>query len=242
VRTRPTDNRISQCGSGPPGTGSSDPCLPTGDGEAMSHSAPLEGRTLFCPSGGPESLVRPWWTTILPCPGDGRYQSPSEPVGGPHSGPRGRAPVVSPYLRQNAHQGWFPRPGRALAARSWWSSEISLVRASSCRSFSASCCRSISTSSLLLLWWLSCGSWSSSSTIHTWPCGLTACLADSSPLRMRRLIVSAETPRHVAASVIFISMANSLRGCMGGHMRGIYAGSRVFVGWRRGRGRGPLTY
>lgn len=143
------------------------------------------------------------------------HPSWSEPVGNLHLGVQ-RAPSVPPYHLQKAHQGRFLGPSSALAASSWWSSEISRVRASSWWSFSVSCCRRISTSTLSS-WWFSCGSWSSSSsTIHTWPCGLGACLADSSPLRMRRLIVSAETLRRVAASVIVISMVTSLPCCLSG--------------------------
>jgi len=99
-------DQFSTRGSGLPGTGSSDPCSPTGDGEAMSHSAPLEARTLsLSPSDGHHSPVQ----SVLPLhapsrtwPGDGEYQSLPEPVGGPHLGAQGATPPHYPdYIAQS---------------------------------------------------------------------------------------------------------------------------------------------
>jgi len=92
--------------SGLQGTGSSDPCSPTGDGEAMSHSAPLEGQTLFfCPSDAPESFVQPVLPSALGLSswtGDGEHQSPLEPVGSPHLGVQGAKPPLYPdYVAQS---------------------------------------------------------------------------------------------------------------------------------------------
>ena len=93
-------------GSGLPGTGSSVPCLPTGDGEAMSHSAPLEARTLACcPSDrhhSPVQSVLPFQEASRTRAGDGEHQSPLEPVGGPHLGVQGATPPHYPdYIAQS---------------------------------------------------------------------------------------------------------------------------------------------
>jgi len=71
--------------SGVLGAGSSDPCSPTGDGAAMSHSTPLE----------PQNFLRPGYST-----GAREHQSPPEPVGGSHSGSgaepqRSRPPLLT---------------------------------------------------------------------------------------------------------------------------------------------------
>lgn len=93
-------SQLSIHGSEVPGTGSSDLRPTTGDGEAMSHSAPLEPRTpLLCPSDGPQSHIQ----AVLPLPastrtrtGNGEHPSPSEPVVGPHSGAQGAEPPHYP--------------------------------------------------------------------------------------------------------------------------------------------------
>jgi len=82
-------NQFSIQRSGLPGTGSSVPCSPTGDGAAISHSAPLEDQTSsFAPLDGHQvpipGLDSPTWE-VTPRPGDGEHWSPPEPVGG-HSG------------------------------------------------------------------------------------------------------------------------------------------------------------
>jgi len=60
--------------SGPEGTGSNDPRPSTGDGEATSHTPPLQDRTFSCcPRDGP-FLDRPKE------PGAGEHSSPPEPV------------------------------------------------------------------------------------------------------------------------------------------------------------------
>ena len=90
-------------GSGLQGTGSDDPCLPTGDGEATSHSAPLEDRTLwFCHSDGfvIQPLALGLWTLL---PGDGEHPSPSEPVGCPHPGVQGAEPPLYPESIAQSH-------------------------------------------------------------------------------------------------------------------------------------------
>jgi len=83
--------------SGSQGTGSDDPCLPTGDGEATSHSAPLEDRTLwFRPSDDPEIVMQSPGLALWPWTGDGEHRSPLEPVGGPHPGAQGAEPPHYP--------------------------------------------------------------------------------------------------------------------------------------------------
>jgi len=93
-------------GSDPRGTGSSDLRLTTGDGEATSHSAPLEDRTLFfCPPDGHHNPLQ----GVLPVPetsrtktGDGEHPSPSEPVVGTHLGVQGAKPPHYPdYVAQS---------------------------------------------------------------------------------------------------------------------------------------------
>jgi len=110
-------------GSGLPGTGSNDPCLPTGDGEATSHAPPLEDRTLsLCPPAGLLAAVQPSGTLALGLtyraarrryakallkaitkPGAGEQQSPPEPVGGPHSGAQGAEPPLYPESIAQSH-------------------------------------------------------------------------------------------------------------------------------------------
>jgi len=100
-------DQLNTRGSGLPGTGSSDPCSPTGDGEAMSHSAPLEVRTLsYWPSDGLHSPVQSVPThareTSRTWAGDGEHQSLPEPVGGPHLGVQGAKPPHYPdYIAQS---------------------------------------------------------------------------------------------------------------------------------------------
>jgi len=92
-------------GSEVPGTGSSNPRSPTGDGEATSHSTPLEPRTpSFCHPGGYQSPVQ----SVLPLPeasrtrtGDGEHSSPPEPVGRSHSGVWGQSPHYPDYVAQS---------------------------------------------------------------------------------------------------------------------------------------------
>jgi len=68
-----SEGGAKQDGSDFLGAGSSDPSPPTGDGAAMSHSTPLEGRNHPRPAPGLQL-------------GEGEYQSPPEPVGPAHSG------------------------------------------------------------------------------------------------------------------------------------------------------------
>jgi len=73
----------------------SEPGLPTGDGEAISHSAPLEPWSCsFSHRESLQNLVADCYALHVdqtPAAGDGELLSPSEPVGRPHSG-SGAAP------------------------------------------------------------------------------------------------------------------------------------------------------
>jgi len=140
---------IGLLSSGAPGTGSSDPCLPTGDGEAMSHSAPLEHPSLFVCPGGPGIVIQgpspaaandPISAALRLChsdlrpyvrpdgPGDGEHLSLPLPVGGPHC----VTEVAPNYFRYTFFHHGFPGAGRAVCARasSWCSSAICVVWAS----------------------------------------------------------------------------------------------------------------
>ena len=106
--SQPSDIQLhpSILGSELPGTGSSVPCLPTGDGEAMSHSAPLEVRTLsFAPSDdlhSPAQSGLPLQAASRTRTGDGEHLSLPEPVGGPHLGAQGAKPPHYPdYIAQS---------------------------------------------------------------------------------------------------------------------------------------------
>jgi len=94
-----------------PGTGSSDPFPPTGDGAVMSHSTPLEPRTLsFCASDAPESAVQaaslPPLDHSTTDPGEGEHLSPPEPVGRSHLGAQGAKPPHYPdYVAQSYNSG-----------------------------------------------------------------------------------------------------------------------------------------
>jgi len=89
-----------------PGTGSSDPCSPTGDGAVMSHSTPLEPRiSSFWPLDRHQVPVQALLSLEVASrnwPGDGEHQSPPEPVGGPHLGVQGAKPPHYPdYVAQS---------------------------------------------------------------------------------------------------------------------------------------------
>jgi len=66
------------------------PRSPTGDGEAMSRSAPLQGWSFFITHHNAlQELVAPFRTSRVDQTtgtGDGEHLSPPEPVGGPHLG------------------------------------------------------------------------------------------------------------------------------------------------------------
>jgi len=92
-------------GSEVPGTGSCDLRSPTGDGEAISHSTPLEPRTLsFCPPAGhqsPTQSVLPLPASTRPRTGEGEHWSPLEPVGSSHTGVWGQRPHYPDYVAQS---------------------------------------------------------------------------------------------------------------------------------------------
>ena len=100
-------DQFSIRGSGVPGTGSSNLRLPTGDGAAISHSTPLEPRTLsFSPQDGHQLAIHGCNTLPLagttPDPGDGEHWSPPEPVGGLYLGVQGATPPPYPdYIAQS---------------------------------------------------------------------------------------------------------------------------------------------
>jgi len=65
------------------------PRLPTGDGEVMSRSAPLEGWSFFIARDNAlQELITPSTLHVdqTTGTGDGEHLSPPEPVGGPHLG------------------------------------------------------------------------------------------------------------------------------------------------------------
>ena len=118
------------CCSGVPGAWSSDPSSPTGDGEATSHSGPLEHQSLFVPCGGPQINVEPLLipSSHIPSeafpyvprvlflasprgiffmdePGDGEHLSLPLPVGRPHCGLAG--PPYWPSQRRNQGRDCF---------------------------------------------------------------------------------------------------------------------------------------
>jgi len=107
VIPRPNETRIPRSGSGHLGTGSSDPCSPAGDGAAISHSAPLDGRTLsFCPPDDYHSPLQgllPLLGASRTKPGDGEHWSPPEPAGGPHLGVQGAKPPHYPEAIAQSH-------------------------------------------------------------------------------------------------------------------------------------------
>jgi len=113
--------------SDPQGTGSNAPCSPTGDGEATSHTPPLEGRTLsFYPRDGhqvaiADVLSSAAWETS-PSPGEGEHWSPPEPVGeergsAPHSGVWGQSPLYPDCIAQSYTD---TVPGRARVSSAAW--------------------------------------------------------------------------------------------------------------------------
>lgn len=221
--------------SGVPGAWSSDPSLPTGDGEAMSHSAPLEHPSFFVFSGSSEIVIQGlsptaaddptyvapsdslrvcnggyWSCTDPDGPGDGEHLSLPSPVGRLPLGPLGP-------------RGYFPRARcHQLRARFGSAGVVALVKIACSsviwRSFSATacsrlaiwCCRASTRSS-----WLPCSSVS--------PAGkLIAHLPSSSTPWIvrafsRRLTVSVDTPSRDAASAmpmlpVFCCITNSVSG------------------------------
>lgn len=109
-------------GSGVPGTGSSVLRSSAGDGEATSHSTPLEPRTpLICPSDGDLSAIQsvlPLSETSRTRTGDGEHWSPSEPVDSSHLGVQGaKLPHYPDYVAQSYKSAG---PGDELGLQGYW--------------------------------------------------------------------------------------------------------------------------
>jgi len=205
------------------------PRSPTGDGEAMSRSAPLQSWSFFIAHHNAlEGLIahsRTLQVDITTETGEGEHLSPPEPVGGPHLG-SGAKPQFSGYFH-HFHQVRLSGAVKAACAvcSNTWSSWTSLRRESSSSDWAWTCSWSIFTrASTSLLWALSGWSFSCSSTSHRKPWGVGCRLAVSSPLLMRRRIVSVDTPRRRAASptdifstiLLLVGMGNSIGFCPGG--------------------------
>jgi len=151
------------------------PRLPTGDGEVMSRSAPLEGWSYF--------IVN--------------HNALQEPV----TAPRESDPD---YFHQR-HQARLSGAVSAVCAvcSKTCSSWTSRRRASSSLPWACTWVWSaVTKASRLLSWPFNGWSFSSKSTFHRNPCGVGSWWAVSSPLPMRRRIVSVDTPKRRAASPI----------------------------------------
>jgi len=229
----------------PVGAWCREPSLPAGDGEAKSHSAPLQESSLafapqFYPTAAPQCPRLPF-VRLLTSPGDGEHLSLLEPVGGPHGGPAGPRWVVYHHLR---HQGWLF--GAVNAVWAVWSrtcsSWTSRRRASSSSAWAWTwACRVTTRLSSPLLLWCPFISWlplSGNSTCQRNPWAVGSWWAVSVPLPMRRLIVSAETPRRVAASpmdtvstfFLRLEVGTSIGVCLGDLVGGARAGIGRFAG------------
>jgi len=219
------------------------PRSPTGDGEAMSRSAPLQGWSFSVAHHDVlQELLAPLRTFRVDQTtetGDGEHLSPPEPVGGHHLG-SGAKPQFSDYFH-HLHQERLSGAVNAACAvcSSTWSSWTSRRRASSSSDWAWTCVWSMFTkASTSLLWPL--GGWAlgCSSTSQRKPWGVGSRCAVSSPLLMRRRIVSVDTPRRTAASptdtfstiLLLVGMGNSICFCPCGCLGTAQAGFRWFGG------------
>jgi len=176
---------------------------PTGGGEATSHSAPFQGRILFCaPQLAHVSDLAPCWS-------------------------------VSDYYFHHRHHGRLSGAVNAVWAvcKRTCSSWTSRLRASSSSAWLLTWVWSAVTKTSRLLSW-PFGGWSfnCNSTSHRYPWGVGSLWASSSPLPMRLRIVSVDTPKRRAASPIdtfstvflLLEMGNSI---------GVYLGNRLGAAW-----------
>jgi len=182
---------------------------PTGGGEAISHSAPFQGRIYF-------------------------YASQLA-----HGGQARPFRVASNYLH-NFHQGRLSgavSAAWAVCSSTWsswtsrWNSWTSLRRASSSSAWAWTWAwRMVTKAAVLPSWsltgWLS--GWSSTSQRYPW--GVGSLWASSSPLPMRRRIVSVETPKRRAASPIDILSTIFLLFGLGNSI-GVYLSNRLGAAW-----------
>jgi len=138
-------------------------------------------------------------------------------------------PRLSRNYRQNCHQVLPGAAFKADWARSWCSSLISLVRASSAIIRVATWAWSSSAGSSVGLFSLtSSGPARSTSTFQTNPCGVGACLPVSRPLCKRRLTVAELMRRWAAASEIVTSMPSSISIWVCSRLSAVYAGLNRF--------------
>jgi len=198
-------------GFGPQRDRCREPFLHTGGGEATSNSAPFMGRIHFFAS----QLT--------------------------HSGHLAPCRSVSDHFHQRHH-------GRLSGAVSafWavcsrtWSCWTSTRRASSSWAWAwIWACSVVTKASVLPSWLLSGWSLGSNSISHRYPWGVGSRWASSSPLLMRRRIVSVDTPKRRAASPIDtfsttflpLGMGNSIGGCLGNRLGAAWASSgRILPG------------
>jgi len=246
-------------GSDLPGTwGVMTPASASGHGAATSCSASLEGRSLaLCLQVAHQAHVgagSAFRVSYSARPGNGERQSCAVSGRRPHSG-FGAEPH---YLRHSRlHHGRSPfGAGRAWAWACWsktWSSWTSRRRDSSSSAWAWTWARRIATSSstaaLLSSWWWPF-SWPAlrvlpaSSTLHRNPWGVGSWRPGISPLRMRRLTVSADMPRRSAASWIdtvttFLPpfyVGVSIGRCLSDRLSAAYSDSRQSLSCCAGQG------
>jgi len=143
--------------------------------------------------------------------------------------------------RQNRHQRLPGAAFKADWARSWCSSLISLLRASSSIVRVATWAWSSSAGSSVGLFSLtSSGPARSTSTFQTNPCGVGACLPVSRPLCKRRLTVAELMRRWLAASVMVTSMPSSISTWVCSRLPAAYAELNRFDGSTSGGGVGGV--
>jgi len=202
------------------------PRSPTGDGEAMSRSAPLQGWSFSIP------LQNVLWEVVAPpgplhlhrtsATGDGEHLSLPEPVGWSHLG-SGAKPQFSDYFHHLHQRRLLGAVSTAWAVCSkTCSSWTSRRRASSSSPWAWTWVWSAITKASRLLSWPFAGL-GTSSTSQRYPWGVGFWWAVSSPLPMRRRIVSVDTPKRRAASPtdtfstisLLFRMGNSIGLCIG---------------------------